>query len=1711
MKFCPKQNYSYIGSVFFEEEEDYDDLGDFIEEDSEDEEPGFIARRNVKTGVSASTSQAPPQRNTSMNQSHLSHRSVTGTRNLTSDATAGPSGSDSSVPGAGGSEMDLDSILDGLNSTTNSVSFSSPFLDGYAQYTGIDQSMFQENSPHGLTRSLFSVLNDDSLDNIDDDLHQFHQNAPDKPPTLSDSVKAESTTTTTTTTPTKASAKSMASPASTTSTAAVVPGTVAAVPRTPGATPGNTPAPLSLTALPVLQQRLTDTLDAPVAFAQPLDTPSPSDRRKRGATDSGTKLEFETILDRKNVAVDTCLFYFLDAYEDAHQHPGDLFLFGKVLANEAAVLTALRHNARVDALELERAVREQKAKSESTSDDMDEDLLTHAPIPAKVQVPVPQFLNACVKVTNNVRSMYFVPREFHAINGHRLSLQREQAPEVIREVHQVLKEKVFPPGQEARIMAKPVLRYYAFDETKGLKRLTHHSSEAKDPEKAEPNVLKVLYSSRFPPPPAGLMGATFCHVFGANTSNLEHFFLKRRIQGPSWLRLTGVENQTHRESYCAVELLVRDPKGVNPFGGYHEKVTKGGVKAKSGEVLSYGQTPALARYMLLPADKRTVLGEPVLPLPTPNVTAVSLSIKTEIVTKAENSKRITHEIVALALTIHENVRLDQPTGENRAHTRAVAIVRPGVGATALPPEFVLLANKNPWVLRQQSERGLLSTFLTHLERIDPDILVGHNISGWDLDILLHRLAANHVHDWARLGRLERRRLPRRVTGVGREQYAGVLTAGRIVCDTYLTSKEFLREPQYSLTALAASQLNLQREEIDASGVSKMIRDGHGALQLLQHTVDDSWIALKLALKIQVIPLTKQLTNIAGNLWSRSIRGSKAERIEYLLLKEFHRLKYIKPDKASLFGNSGNAAGAGNDGQDDVLMRVPGDGDDDEDGEGGRAGGRGRSNAGAKKSASSAGTVVGSAARFAQKRGKPTYSGGLVLEPKVGLYDSFVIVLDFNSLYPSLIQEYNLCYTTVAPPPPVVEEEQSEESFALIDVPSTMPLGVLPQVIKRLVDERRLYRDKMNRETNAALRATLNIRQSALKILANSMYGCLGFVGSRFCANYIAAQVTRRGRDTLKNTQEIAEGMGLCVVYGDTDSIMIHKASEDIRDVKKVGMELKRQVNRRYKCLTIDIDAVFAKMLLLRKKKYAALKVHEGPNNVLSLAREVKGLDLVRRDWCPLSKKLGDVVLDILFHPKIDPETAPSMVLDELKKASQKVRDGQIPIEDFVITKALNRHPKDYADHKGQPHLAVALAQLEQGKVVNVGDHIEYVICNQPYSEMKEFLMPKTNVANASRTITSPASPSAVKTELGSPQSPIAAALATDPATPTPKTPHTPGASRTGVTASIDQRAYHPNDVRRSGGLITIDYEWYLQQQILPPIARICEPLEALPQDQIADMLGLETQRYADWNNMQNFWTKNTTSGLRYAQDDSKRFETTDKFLVQCIVCGHKCPFPGPVVRDPSLAESAAARALEDKTLPQPLLETKSGLFCPEPGCPGVFGSALAPRVELSRMPRGFDMVQYAQAQLANALTLHLRKRLKQAQKWTYRCSENCSKEITSVFRQNFTGKCPSPNCTGTLERSESASSLHEDILYLDAIFDLKRAVKRYVEKNSEQESNPLWQRFDSLRELPDKMPDQFPKEHIQMYDALKSLVQTILNDSAYHFINVRYITEYLKA
>jgi DNA polymerase alpha subunit A len=239
----------------------------------------------------------------------------------------------------------------------------------------------------------------------------------------------------------------------------------------------------------------------------------------------------------------------------------------------------------------------------------------------------------------------------------------------------------------------------------------------------------------------------------------------------------------------------------------------------------------------------------------------------------------------------------------------------------------------------------------------------------------------------------------------------------------LSAKELLRETTYSLTHLAATQLQTNRVDIEPADIPALFQQGSTAIVHVGHAVwQDAVIVQRLWTKLQILPLTMQLTCIAGNMWSHTLRGNRAERTEYLLLHEFHRLKYLPPEKK--VGGSNTTASTN----------------------------------------------------------KSKYSGGLVLEPKKGLYDSFILLLDFNSLYPSIIQEYNLCFTTMEwasynntkkdddTPEELVNNKEGD--LPLPD-PST-EMGVLPRVIKNLVERRKVVKRLLKNEKNPDKREEVSV-------------------------------------------------------------------------------------------------------------------------------------------------------------------------------------------------------------------------------------------------------------------------------------------------------------------------------------------------------------------------------------------------------------------------------------------------------------------------------------------------------------------------------------------------------------------------------------------------------------------------------------------------------------
>lgn len=980
------------------------------------------------------------------------------------------------------------------------------------------------------------------------------------------------------------------------------------------------------------------------------------------------------------------------------------------------------------------------------------------------KVPVGgKYESCCVVVRNMQRCVYavpspstFPPSTLSELEQLKPSEQpdgkatlKAKIQELATDLKQELAEKLMDLDV-VKFSMYPVKRSYAF--------------ECPEVPTGENYFMKLTYPFKNPPLPNDLKGRNFVKVLGTQTSALELLLIKKRVKGPCWLSIAKplLVASSSQISWCKIEVNIEDPKDLM--------------------VAAPGKGPS----------------------GIPPLTVASLTLKTVV-----NHKDNVNEIASVSVVYCKQVKVDTPMPlaewNNRSMLNHFSIVRKldgGIFPMGFTAEVTKInSNSTNTLTAESSERALLNLLMVKLHQLDADVLVGHNISGFDLDILLHRLQAKKVASnmWSKIGRLKRSVMPRlngggSTFGSGASPGAQTCLAGRLLCDTYLSSRELLREVSYSLTQLAKSQLGRERKELMPSQIPGMYGNSSSLLELIESGETDAWLSLGLMFHLSVLPLTRQLTNISGNLWSKTLQGARAQRVEYLLLHEFHLRKFILPDKLSQKEKEKEIG----------KRKAPALGDLQADGDDGYNPEAISDNAPGKKG----------------KKG-PAYLGGLVLEPKKGLYDKFILLLDFNSLYPSIIQEYNVCFTTV----------ERAVTGAVPSLPSSEVPGVLPQVLKGLVDRRKQVKGWLKKTTDILKYQQFDIQQQALKLTANSMYGCLGFTNSRFYAKPIAELITAQGREILQSTVDLVQNsLNLEVIYGDTDSIMIHSGLEDLVAAKTIAAKVIREVNKKYRLLEIDLDGVYRRMLLLKKKKYAAVKVQSNSDGSVTEVIEQKGLDIVRRDWSSLSKEIGNYCLEQILSGGSREEVVDA-IHSQLRKLQEDMRSGQIELDKYIITKSLTKQPEDYPDGKNQPHVQVALRRKQNGHRVSPSDTVPYIIC--------------------------------IEKGLEGPQA-----------------------------KGIADRARHPDELKEESSHWLVDVEYYISQQIHPVVSRLCAPIEGTDAGHIADCLGLDSAKFLQRQAAMTLDTDSARLTSASMLEDDDRYKLCEPLELVCAQCFKKYAFTG---------------------------------------------------------------------------------------------------------------------------------------------------------------------------------------------------------------------------
>ncbi|KAF2865478.1 DNA polymerase family B-domain-containing protein [Massariosphaeria phaeospora] len=366
-----------------------------------------------------------------------------------------------------------------------------------------------------------------------------------------------------------------------------------------------------------------------------------------------------------------------------------------------------------------------------------------------------------------------------------------------------------------------------------------------------------------------------------------------------------------------------------------------------------------------------------------------------------------------------------------------------------------------------------------------------------------------------------------------------------------------------------------------------------------------------------------------------------------------------------------------------------------------------------------------------------YEGATVIEPRRGYYKMPIATLDFASLYPSIMQAHNLCYTTWLTKEMVEKRNMKKDEDYIVtphgDLFCTTKVrkGLLSQIFEELLAARKQAKRELAVETDPFKKAVLNGRQLALKVSANSVYGLTGATNGKLPCLAIASSTTSYGRQMIERTKAevekkytIANGYDndAEVIYGDTDSVMVKFGTDDLRKSMELGQEAADFVSGKFiKPIKLEFEKVYYPYLLINKKRYAGL-LYTDPNKWDKM--DTKGIETVRRDNCRLVQTVIETSLRMLLIDK-DEEGAQKFVKETISDLLQ----NKIDMSNLVITKALtkgvenpddkdekdakDKNPKNaknvYTARQAHVELAERMKKRDAGSAPGLGDRVAYVI------------------------------------------------------------------------------------------------------------------------------------------------------------------------------------------------------------------------------------------------------------------------------------------------------------------------------------------------------------------------------------------------------------------
>lgn len=583
------------------------------------------------------------------------------------------------------------------------------------------------------------------------------------------------------------------------------------------------------------------------------------------------------------------------------------------------------------------------------------------------------------------------------------------------------------------------------------------------------------------------------------------------------------------------------------------------------------------------------------------------------------------------------------------------------------------------VILCKNEKDIIQTFIDVIKDCNPDVIAGYNSNAFDFTYLDRRCKVLRLSP--NIGRDGRNWYVRNRFDGG----VDVTVVGRVIVDLLPIIRKSYSLNQYTLREVAKlvkhekldmkpmemreaylnegnirrrSSKDISTAEDDKRNNVEGLRSRSETNSKISHIIDINWdsviayadrdaeLVMKLMLDLKIVDKYAALSKASGLLLQDVINSGQSQMIEALLMRKFRENNRV------------------------MAMRPEID-EEEED--------------------------------------EIRYEGASVMSPPKGLQKNLAI-LDFRSLYPTIVIAHNISYDTLLQNDEKDVEYEVSPSGAKF-VKSSVQNGIMPEILNTLLNKR-IETKKLMKQATGAERDFLDAEQYSYKILLNSFYGYAGYLRARLFTIEVAESVTAYGRTTIESTIKLIRDMGYNVVYSDTDSTMVEiKNFNSLDEMKIIAEDIAKKASEPLpQPMELIFEAIAKTAIFLTKKRYAMWRF-EPTRDGWSDKLKTKGIATVRRDWCKMTGDNLRFALDSILI-KGDVITAAKHSHESVMRIKMMdITKSQEYIDDLVLTR---RYGGDLSKYKTDPvHIKLIKRMIARGEQEpSTGDRIPFIIINE---------------------------------------------------------------------------------------------------------------------------------------------------------------------------------------------------------------------------------------------------------------------------------------------------------------------------------------------------------------------------------------------------------------